>query len=260
MSAGLTQRQLAGRAGIGLGALEDLEQGRTVSPREESLARLAVALELNPCQRAELFEVSAAVAGRGGAVPFGGRPRPGWPAVHLARLLADERRLLDELAYGGRSVRESLDRAYRTLAGPGSRTPATAAGAWRLLGRCQCASITAAQAACLFRQPVADATVALEALVDAGLLASPGPASYRLPGADAHLRRRVRPPAARLPAGPGPVRAPGALGPGHHDGRRGLNCVGDCVGDCVWWPARLVVRVKDSAASAAAAANMRSNR
>src|SRR5690242_15224832 len=75
-SAGLTQRQLAGRAGIGLGALEDLEQGRTVSPRGESLARLAVALELNPRQRAELFEVSAAVAGRGVPSLVAGRPGP----------------------------------------------------------------------------------------------------------------------------------------------------------------------------------------
>ena len=31
-AAGLTQRQLADRAGISLGALEDLEQGRTRNP------------------------------------------------------------------------------------------------------------------------------------------------------------------------------------------------------------------------------------
>jgi DNA-binding SARP family transcriptional activator len=108
--------------------------------------------------------------------------RPGWPAGYLARLLADERRRLDELTFGGRSVRESLESAYRTLDGPGSRAQGSAARAWRQLGRWQCASITAAQGACLFRQPLTDATAALESLVDAGLLASPGPASYRLPG------------------------------------------------------------------------------
>jgi DNA-binding SARP family transcriptional activator len=81
VSAGLTQRQLAMRAGIGLGALEDLEQGRTVSPREESLARLAEALALNPCQRAELSEVSAAVAGRGTPPRVAGGPGGAGPRV-----------------------------------------------------------------------------------------------------------------------------------------------------------------------------------
>jgi DNA-binding SARP family transcriptional activator/tetratricopeptide (TPR) repeat protein/DNA-binding XRE family transcriptional regulator len=52
-SAGLTQRQLAHRAGISLGALEDLEQGRTVRPRRESLAGLAAALRLSPDQLEE---------------------------------------------------------------------------------------------------------------------------------------------------------------------------------------------------------------
>jgi len=44
--AGMTQRQLAEMAGGGLDALEDIEQGRTRRPRQQSLARLAAALGL----------------------------------------------------------------------------------------------------------------------------------------------------------------------------------------------------------------------
>ncbi len=53
-AAGLTQRQLAARAGISPGTVEDLEQGRTGRPRPESLARLAAALRLTEDQRGEL--------------------------------------------------------------------------------------------------------------------------------------------------------------------------------------------------------------
>jgi transcriptional regulator with XRE-family HTH domain len=58
-TAGLTQRQLARRAGISLGALQDLEQGRTTCPRQRSLVRLASALQLSTRQREELTSVAA---------------------------------------------------------------------------------------------------------------------------------------------------------------------------------------------------------
>jgi transcriptional regulator with XRE-family HTH domain len=45
-AAGLTQQELARQAGISLVALRDLEQGRTVRPRRQSLLKLAVALRL----------------------------------------------------------------------------------------------------------------------------------------------------------------------------------------------------------------------
>ncbi len=54
---GLTQRQLATKAGVSLGALQDLEQGRTVRPRQELLARLAEALQLSPSQYREFVAV-----------------------------------------------------------------------------------------------------------------------------------------------------------------------------------------------------------
>jgi DNA-binding SARP family transcriptional activator/Tfp pilus assembly protein PilF/DNA-binding XRE family transcriptional regulator len=67
-AAGLTQRDLATRAGISLGVLEDLEQGRTRSPRAGALSRLATALRLGPGERAALTGAAA------------GRPPPAAPA------------------------------------------------------------------------------------------------------------------------------------------------------------------------------------
>src|SRR5215472_14554087 len=52
-NAGLTQRELASQAGISLGALQDLEQGRTGRPRRQSLDRLAVVLRLTTDQHEE---------------------------------------------------------------------------------------------------------------------------------------------------------------------------------------------------------------
>jgi DNA-binding SARP family transcriptional activator/DNA-binding XRE family transcriptional regulator len=49
-TAGLTQRQLADRAGIALGTLQDLEQGRTAAPRRGMLLTLAAALGLSEHQ------------------------------------------------------------------------------------------------------------------------------------------------------------------------------------------------------------------
>ncbi|MBK1787236.1 BTAD domain-containing putative transcriptional regulator [Prauserella cavernicola] len=46
LRAGLTQRQLAGRANVSAGAIRDLEQGRTRSPRSTSVQALAAALGL----------------------------------------------------------------------------------------------------------------------------------------------------------------------------------------------------------------------
>lgn len=47
-AAGLTQRELARLAGVGLGTVRDLEQGR--SPRPRSLARVAPVLGLDTAQ------------------------------------------------------------------------------------------------------------------------------------------------------------------------------------------------------------------
>lgn len=56
----VTQRDLATTAGIGIGTLRDLEQGRTRSPRWETMEELAAALGLGPAQRAELAQAGRA--------------------------------------------------------------------------------------------------------------------------------------------------------------------------------------------------------
>jgi transcriptional regulator with XRE-family HTH domain len=64
IAAGLTQRQLADRARVSLGALEDLEQGRTSRPRGQALSRLAGALDLS---QAEVEALTGATARSGPA-------------------------------------------------------------------------------------------------------------------------------------------------------------------------------------------------
>jgi DNA-binding SARP family transcriptional activator/DNA-binding XRE family transcriptional regulator len=83
-AAGLTQHELARRAGLSLGSIRDLEQGRTRRPLPGSLAALATALGLNPPQAGELVRAAASrglwlqvlgplAAWRDGAVvPLGG--------------------------------------------------------------------------------------------------------------------------------------------------------------------------------------------
>ena len=73
MLAGLTQRELAARAGVGVGALEDIEQGRTHRPRRQSLARLAMALGVGADQLAALADAGA-VGGRRAGQPQGPVP------------------------------------------------------------------------------------------------------------------------------------------------------------------------------------------
>jgi DNA-binding SARP family transcriptional activator/Tfp pilus assembly protein PilF/DNA-binding XRE family transcriptional regulator len=83
-AAGLTQHELARRGGLSLGAIRDLEQGRTRRPFPGSITALATALGLNPAQAGELERAALArglwlqvlgplAAWRdGAAVPLGG--------------------------------------------------------------------------------------------------------------------------------------------------------------------------------------------
>jgi DNA-binding SARP family transcriptional activator/transcriptional regulator with XRE-family HTH domain len=52
---GLTQRQLAVAAGVSLGAVRDLEQGRTACPRWGTVESVAAALQVGQRERAELL-------------------------------------------------------------------------------------------------------------------------------------------------------------------------------------------------------------
>lgn len=57
--AGLTQRELAGKAGLSVAALRDFEQSRRHRPRSNSLAALTDALDLDPAQTADLTAAAA---------------------------------------------------------------------------------------------------------------------------------------------------------------------------------------------------------
>ena len=63
-AAGLTQRELAARAGLSVAALRDFEQSRRHRPRAQSLAALAEALDLDPVRAASLDEAAAQPRGR----------------------------------------------------------------------------------------------------------------------------------------------------------------------------------------------------
>ncbi len=63
-AAGLTQQELAMRAGVSVGAVRDLEQGRVTRPQSRVLERLAGALGLDSGQRADLAAAAAGMTGR----------------------------------------------------------------------------------------------------------------------------------------------------------------------------------------------------
>jgi DNA-binding SARP family transcriptional activator/transcriptional regulator with XRE-family HTH domain len=77
--AGLTQRELAGRAGLSVAALRDFEQSRRRRPRSNSLAALTDALGLDPAQTASLTRAAALPRRRPDAL----LPSPRPPLDHL---------------------------------------------------------------------------------------------------------------------------------------------------------------------------------
>lgn len=62
-SSGLTQHQLADISGLSVGVLRDIEQGRVLRPRRDSLERLMAALSLDAVARAELMGAARPPAG-----------------------------------------------------------------------------------------------------------------------------------------------------------------------------------------------------
>jgi len=81
--AGLTQRELADRAGVSVGMVRDLEQGRTRHPRPGSVTRLAEELGLDPSQAYEPAR-SAGEADRGAAGPWCGTGQDAQPRGALS--------------------------------------------------------------------------------------------------------------------------------------------------------------------------------
>ncbi|HEY3954348.1 MAG TPA: tetratricopeptide repeat protein, partial [Streptosporangiaceae bacterium] len=127
-------------------------------------------------------EVLTACAGLPLAIRIAGArlaARAGWSVRTLASRLRSEQRRLDELKAGDLAVRATFEVSFASLPAPAGSGGVDAARAFRLLGLWAGPVISLAAAAALFGQPDDDAEDALEQLVDAHLLESPGPGVYR---------------------------------------------------------------------------------
>ncbi|HYY17756.1 MAG TPA: tetratricopeptide repeat protein, partial [Streptosporangiaceae bacterium] len=104
--------------------------------------------------------------------------RRSWSIQSLADRLHDEHRRLDELKVGDLAVRASFEVSFASLppAVAGSRVPP--AHALRMLGLWRGSTISLPAAAALLGEPETEVEEALEFLVDAHLLESPGPDCY----------------------------------------------------------------------------------
>jgi tetratricopeptide (TPR) repeat protein/transcriptional regulator with XRE-family HTH domain len=127
-------------------------------------------------------EVLRACAGLPLAIRISGArlaARGSWTVRTMADRLADERRRLDQLTAGSLAVRASFEVGVAALPAPDRPDGVHPAHAFRMLGLWWGSAISLDAAAALLgqaREAVADA---LEALVDAQLLQSPGPDRYQ---------------------------------------------------------------------------------
>ena len=83
--AGMTQRELAIRTGLSVGALRDIEQSRRRRPRSSSLTALADAFNLDPSQAANLLTAGCEQR-QSRRVRKGGQARPRYPEGHAEGL------------------------------------------------------------------------------------------------------------------------------------------------------------------------------
>jgi tetratricopeptide (TPR) repeat protein len=133
-------------------------------------------------ERAASDEVLRACAGLPLAIRIAGArlaARSGWTVRTMADRLAGERRRLDQLTSGSLAVRASFEVGVSALPAPGRAGRVHPAHAFRMLGLWPGPAISLDAAAALLgedRESVADA---IEALVDAQLLQSPGPDRYQ---------------------------------------------------------------------------------
>jgi DNA-binding SARP family transcriptional activator len=105
--------------------------------------------------------------------------RPAWPLAALAERLADAQRRLDELDAGDLAVRPCFQVSHQLLAASPHQVDQHAARAYGLLGLFDIPDLGTATAARLLNTPQSVAEQVLEHLVDAQLLQSPTPGSYR---------------------------------------------------------------------------------
>jgi len=166
--------ELSGSAVLDLDVLSDDEAG-TLFTRIVGERRAAA-------EPAATEEVLAACVGLPLAIRIAGArlaTRGSWTVRTLAARLSDERRRLDELRAGNLAVRASFEVSFASLPGPAAPGEVGPAQAFRLLGLWTGPSFSLAAAAALLGEPDDTAAGALDVLVDAHLMESPGPDRYR---------------------------------------------------------------------------------
>jgi hypothetical protein len=106
--------------------------------------------------------------------------RPRWPLAELRDRLADERHRLDNLELDGVGLRASIGSSYQRLSRSADRAERATAEAFKLLGASDVPELDRSAAARLLTRSEADAERMLERLVDAQLLQTLAPGSYRM--------------------------------------------------------------------------------
>ncbi|WP_433466340.1 NB-ARC domain-containing protein [Spirillospora sp. CA-128828] len=107
--------------------------------------------------------------------------RPEWPVRVLAERLADERRRLDEFRVDDMDVRASLALSFEDLAGSADEQNRLAVCVLGVVAALPAGQVRLGEAAALLDMPQDTAERALERLVDANLVESSTPGSYRVP-------------------------------------------------------------------------------
>ncbi|WP_051367448.1 AfsR/SARP family transcriptional regulator [Hamadaea tsunoensis] len=106
--------------------------------------------------------------------------RPGWPLAELRDRLADEHRRLDNLEFDGIGLRSSIAGTYERLFGSADPSARAAAEAFILLSTAGGDELSSSSAARVLARSEAYAERALERLVDAQLLETSAPGTYRM--------------------------------------------------------------------------------
>nr|WP_277351273.1 BTAD domain-containing putative transcriptional regulator [Micromonospora sp. HNM0581] len=106
--------------------------------------------------------------------------RPRWPLAELRDRLADERRRLDNLEFDGVGLRASMAGSYDRLSGSADHSERVIAEAFKLLGTSSMTELSRSTAAQVLARSEAHTERILERLVDAQLLETSTPGSYRM--------------------------------------------------------------------------------
>jgi DNA-binding SARP family transcriptional activator/tetratricopeptide (TPR) repeat protein len=172
-----SRHRLSDLAGSRLVDLDVLDDGEARGLLTAIIGEERAAAEPGPVR-----EVLDACAGLPLAIRIAGArltARRGWAVKTLARRLADQHRRLAELTAGDLAVRACFDVSFESLRHLATGEGVDPAHAFRLLGVWQGPHITLQAAAALLGQDEEAVAAALEVLVDAHLLESPAPDTYK---------------------------------------------------------------------------------